>query len=310
MANAPKIAGKEAKETLGWFYSHRFLLLRRLTQLIVLLMFISGPLYGIWILRGNYSSSRFLDTIPATDPFIFLQSLMTGHWPTASTVLIGVVIITLVYALFGGRLYCSWVCPFNPVTDLASWCRRKLGIQAGLTISNKLRYAVLVGVLLGSFATGVLIWEWVNPVSITGRGIITAAAEFAKADKLTYSTFSQILAFAFGAGAWMLLAVFIFDLLVVKNGWCGHLCPMGALYAVIGYKGILHVDAKKRDACTNCMDCINVCPEPQVLPKPLFGKQKTTLIGSSECTRCGRCIDVCPEKVFVIKVVPSKNAPE
>lgn len=300
MANAPKVAGQEAKGKFGWLYSHRFLLLRRMTQLSVLAMFISGPLLGVWILHGNYSSSRFLDIVPATDPFIFLQSLMAAYWPTVVTVLIGAVIIVLVYAVLAGRLYCSWVCPFNPVTDLAAWCRRKLGIQAGLSISNKLRYAILVGVLLGSFATGVVIWEWMNPVSITGRGVITAAGEFGKAEPLGLW---QIWVVSFGAGAWLLLAIFVFDLLVVKNGWCGHLCPMGALYAVIGSKGVLHLDAEQRERCTNCMDCINVCPEPQVLPKPLFAKQESTLIASSECSRCGRCIDVCPEKVFVIKVV-------
>lgn len=307
MANAPKIAGQEAKAKFGWLYSHRFLLLRRIAQLLVLTMFVSGPLFGVWILRGNYSSSRFLDLIPATDPFIFLQGLMAAYWPTVVTVLVGALIIILVYGLLAGRLYCSWVCPFNPVTDFASWCRRKLGIQAGLTISNKLRYAILVGVLLGCFATGVVIWEWINPVSITGRGLITVAGELGKADKLTFMSFWQLLAFSFGAGAWLLLAIFIFDLLVVKNGWCGHLCPMGALYALIGSKGALYLDAQRRQDCTNCMDCINVCPEPQVLPKPLFAKQELTLIASSECTRCGRCIDVCPEKVFAVKVTFSKK---
>ena len=80
MANAPKIAGLEAKNKLGWRYAHRFLFLRRISQLLVLFLFISGPLLGFWILRGNYSSSIFFDIVPATDPLIFLQSLVTGHW--------------------------------------------------------------------------------------------------------------------------------------------------------------------------------------------------------------------------------------
>ena len=302
MANAPKMAGTEARERLGWFYSLRFLLFRRFVQFVVMMMFISGPLLGVWILRGNYSSSKFLDMIPVTDPLIFLQSLMAGHWPTVMSALIGTLIIGCIYAVLSGRLYCSWVCPFNLVSDLASWCRRKLGLQAGLTIPNKLRYAVLAGVLLSSFATGVLIWEWVNPVGITGRGLVSVAGEFGKANKLTVEALWQILVFSLGAGIWLLVAIFIFDLLVVKNGWCGHLCPMGAMYSLIGMKSTVHLDAKQRERCTKCMDCIHVCPEPQVLPKPLFAKQEGSLITSSECTRCGRCIDVCPEKVFVIKV--------
>lgn len=329
MANTPKQAGKEAIKKLGWWGSHRFLLLRRFTQLSILFMFVSGPLFNIWVLRGNYSSSKFLDVIPATDPLIMLQSMVTGYWPVF-TVLLGALIIVAVYALVAGKLYCSWVCPFNMVTDLAAWLRRKLNIQSSLSISNKLRYAVLVGVLSGSAITGVLVWEWLNPISIMGRGMISIAGEMPKVWQVFAHTQAQVtsgveifgnlnvpapqaedggevsvsfwrlLTFGFGAGIWMLVAIFFFDLLVVKNGWCGHLCPVGALYGIIGSKGMVYIDAKHRIQCTNCMDCIHVCPEPQVLPKPLFGKQESTQILSRDCIRCGRCIDICPEKVFSI----------
>lgn len=303
MVNAPQVAGKESQKKFGWCYAHRFLILRRISQIFVLCLFLSGPLLGVWVLKGNYSSSRFLDVIPATDPLVFLQTLMAGHWPGFVTVMLGAVVITLVYAILGGRVYCAWVCPFNMLTDAASWCRRKLGIQSGVTLSNKLRYAIFFAVLLGSFSTGVIIWEWMNPVSITGRGIISSATEVAKVDVLSFEVLWRILVSAFGAAGWLLLGIFIFDVFVVKNGWCGHLCPMGAMYSLIGSKGLLYVDAKERHACTKCMDCIHTCPESQVLLQPLFAKQESTLITSSECTKCGKCIDICAEKVFSIKVV-------
>ncbi len=56
----------------------------------------------------------------------------------------------------------------------------------------------------------------------------------------------------------------------------------------------------KKSGCTKCMDCFNVCPEPQVLKEPL--KQGDQRVLSQDCISCGRCIDVCPEKVFEFKI--------
>ena len=65
--------GAEATARLGWWRSHRFLLLRRLCQFGVLTLFLLGPLAGIWILKGNLSSSLLLETVPLSDPLTLLQ---------------------------------------------------------------------------------------------------------------------------------------------------------------------------------------------------------------------------------------------
>lgn len=66
--------GVKRRQKKGWWKSHRWLLLRRLSQFLILAMFLSGPWLGVWILHGNYSSSLLLDAIPFTDPLITLQS--------------------------------------------------------------------------------------------------------------------------------------------------------------------------------------------------------------------------------------------
>ena len=101
--------------------------------------------------------------------------------------------------------------------------------------------------------------------------------------------------------AWViLLGVFLFDLLVSDNGWCGRLCPVGAFYGLVGTKSLVRVVADKRGQCDDCMDCYVVCPEPQVIKPALKGASKGVgpVIQSMECTNCGRCIDVCAEDVF------------
>ncbi|WHP47762.1 quinol dehydrogenase ferredoxin subunit NapH [Mannheimia bovis] len=275
-ANSPRDAGLEARQKLGWWHAYRFLILRRLTQLGIILMFMSGPLWNFWILKGNYSGSLLLDTVPMTDPLMTAQVLATGYQPEW-TVLIGALIIVVFYAIVGSKLFCSWVCPMNIVTDAAAWLRRKLGIRQSAKLPRGLRYVILAVILIGSAISGTLLWEWINPVAALGR----------------------VFVFGLGATLWLVLVVFLFDLLVVEHGWCGHLCPIGATYALIGAKSLIKVKVLDRNRCDNCMDCYNVCPEPQVLRVPLHGKpEDSTVILSKDCITCGRCIDVCAEKVF------------
>ncbi|HHT7857451.1 quinol dehydrogenase ferredoxin subunit NapH [Pasteurella multocida] len=276
MANSPKYAGKEAREKLGWWYANRFLFWRRLTQLSILAMFLSGPYFGVWILKGNYSSSLLLDLLPMTDPLIMAESLATGFMPTM-TALLGALIVVVLYAILGSRVFCAWVCPLNIVTDASAWLRRKLEIRQSAKLPRSLRYAILVMILLGSALSGLLLWEWLNPVAALGRALI----------------------YGFGATVWLVLAVFLFDLFIVGHGWCGHLCPIGAAYGVIGAKGLFRIKVAHRQQCDNCMDCYNVCPEPQVLRSITCKKSESLLVLSKDCISCGRCIDVCPEKVFI-----------
>ena len=271
-----KPPGKDAIAAKGRLRANQWLLLRRFSQLAILGLFLLGPWAGIWILKGNLSSSLVLNTVPLTDPYLLLQSLAAGHLPYR-TALIGVAVVALFYLLVGGRVYCSWVCPVNLVTDGAAWLRRRLGLKGGHAPDSRTRYWVLAGTLAAAAATGSLAWEWVNPVSTLQRGII----------------------FGFGSGGFILLGVFLYDLLLATRGWCGHLCPMGACYSLLGHAALPRVSAAKRSACNDCMDCFAVCPEPQVI-RPALKQvgQQSPIIGAANCTLCGRCIDVCSKDVF------------
>ncbi|EJG0968892.1 quinol dehydrogenase ferredoxin subunit NapH [Vibrio parahaemolyticus] len=272
--NLAQNAGKEAIEKLGWWRAHRFLVLRRLCQLTIIALFMVGPTLGI--LTGNLSSSMLFDTVPLSDPLIVLQALATGHIPEFNA-LLGVVIVSVFYAILAPRAFCAWVCPLNIVTDLAAWLRRKLNIKASYRWSPAIRYWLIPVLMLGSALSGAILWTWLDPVAALHRGLV----------------------FGMGAG-WVLIAlVFVLDLLLVEHGWCGHLCPLGATYGVIGRKSLLRVTAVRREDCTKCMDCFYVCPEPEVLRQPL--KEGDRRVMEQNCISCGRCLDVCPEHVFEFK---------
>lgn len=275
--NTRELPGVTAILAKGWWRAHQWLLLRRFSQLGILILFLLGPWYGLWIVKGNLSSSLTLEVLPLTDPYVVVQSFFAGH-AVASTALVGALIVTVFYILVGGRVYCAWLCPVNIITDAASWLRRRLGIKGSARISRKTRYWMLAMSLLLAAITGTLAWELINPVSMLHRGII----------------------FGMGAGWGIFVGIFLYDLFISRHGWCGHLCPVGAFYSLLGTPGIIRVSAVARDRCDDCMDCFAVCPEQQVIRPALKGAKDYIgpVILSPNCTNCGRCIDVCAQDVF------------
>jgi ferredoxin-type protein NapH len=258
----------------GKLWAWRYLILRRFTQLGVLLLFFGTAHWG-WqvmgapLLTGNLSASEFAGLIPMADPFAALQILATRHM-LASEVLIGAGIVLVFYTLVGGRMFCAWVCPVNAVSDLAAWLQTRLGWGNALHLQRNLRYYALGLALLLSAATGLAAFEWVSPIAMLHREAI----------------------FGVGMGLIGVAGIFLFDLMVLRHGWCGHLCPLGAFYALLGRFAQLRVRFDAR-TCSRCGECIRVCPEPQVLK--LDQAAQAGMVRSGECTNCLRCVPICPE---------------
>jgi ferredoxin-type protein NapH len=163
----------------------------------------------------------------------------------------------------------------NVVTDSAGWLRRRFGLKTGKTPPKSLRLWLLAATLIAAALAGSMVWEWVNPVSMTQRALIFGGA----------------------ASAFAALGIFVYDLVVAPRGWCGHVCPQGACYGLLGKAALIRVAAPRRAACNDCLDCFAVCPEPQVI-RPALKGDGSPVITASDCTNCGRCIDVCSESVF------------
>ena len=267
---------------------NRWLLARRACQLVVLALFMLGPWFGVWIARGSLASSELLGVQNLTDPFVALQTLLARH-SLEGRALAGAAIVAVLYILAGGRAYCAWVCPINPVTDLAAWLRARLHLPAllgSMKPDRRLRHAVLALALVLSALLGSVAWETVNPITLLQRALV----------------------FGLAGGYGAALAVFLLDLLVPR-AWCGHLCPVGAFYNVLGRVALVHVSAARREACTHCGDCFRVCPEPHVIAPALYGAPhgRSPVIQSADCIRCARCLDVCDEDVFRIDLLARRG---
>ena len=236
---------------------------RRFVQLAVLALFIGTvrlgwTLLGEPLLNGTLTSSLIAGTVPMSDPLVT-----------------GALIVLAIYVLAGGRAFCAWVCPMNIVTDAAYSARKALNVPASsLRLSRQARYALAVAALLASAVSGTAAFEWVSPQAFLWRELI------------------------WGVGAGLVAAVtgiFALDLLLLERGWCGHLCPLGAFWSVVGKVGVVK-PIFDNERCTKCGDCLRVCPEAHVLNFKLAAQRG--FIASGECTNCGRCAAVCPENAI------------
>jgi len=262
---------------------NRYLILRRFTQVSVMALYIIANVYGINILMGNLSSSMFLGLVPLSDPYAVMQMFAAGAILTFD-VIIGALIIMIFYAIVGGRVFCSWVCPVNIITDLANYLRRTLGfnqIQKKQPASRNIRYWVIALSVIISFILGITAFEFISPISMVHRGLI----------------------FGLGLGWAAMLIIFLFDLFVLKNGWCGHICPLGGFYSLVGKFSLIRVK-HDADKCTACMKCKEVCPEMQVLH--MVAKESKPVL-SGECTNCARCIEVCDDDALIFSIRNKKN---
>jgi len=255
--------------------NYRYLILRRMVQIGLLVLYFGANAWGWTILMGNLSSSIFLDIIPMSDPYAALQMLAAGAILSID-LLIGVGVVTIFYLLIGGRAFCSWVCPVNMITDTANYLRRKLELDRIQDVkqpaSRNIRYWLLALSLIISFIMGATAFEFLSPISMVHRGIV----------------------FGLGFGWAAMLIIFLFDLFVLKNGWCGHVCPLGGFYSLLGKFSLLRVQHLEEN-CTLCMKCKDVCPERQVLH--MIGKESLQIL-SGECTNCARCIEVCDDNAL------------
>jgi len=256
--------------------SNKYLIIRRIVQFSILLLFIAGNIFSIKILTGNLSTAHVFDSFYLSDPYAVLQIMFSG-FIVGTDALIGALIVFLFYVLIGGRSFCSWVCPINIISDIALWLRKIFKIESNyININRKTRYLLLFLGLLLSAITSVAAFEIINPISIIYRSII----------------------FGLGFGWAIAFLILFFDLFVMKYGWCGHLCPLGGFYSLISKIHLIKV-YHNEDNCTNCGKCFIVCPEVQVMD--IIGV-KSGFISSGECTNCGRCIEKCNDNALKFSI--------
>ncbi|MDL0088993.1 quinol dehydrogenase ferredoxin subunit NapH [Campylobacter gastrosuis] len=260
----------------------KIVILRRLTQLTILSLFVLGNFYGVKILLGDFSASTLFG-VHLADPFAVIQLLLAG-FSLGANAIFGAFIVAIFYALIAPRAFCGWVCPVNFLSELAFNLRAKFGStnqKRVLNLSKNARYYLLAFSLIFSAIFGFAAFESVSQVGLLVRSIVFLQGSF------------------FG----IVLCILVFEIFIFSRGICSHICPLGAFYAIISKFSLIRISHNFQN-CTKCNKCKVVCPENQVLD--MIAK-RNDFVRNSECISCGRCIDVCDDDALNFNIIRRKQ---
>lgn len=205
-----------------------------------------------------------------------------------------IVILGIVLSLVAKRTFCSWICPIGTIFDALASVGRKIfpGIAVSQRAERNLRIPMVV---LGIAVLAIVAFFIPNT-------ILTASQQ---SPYWAVSDMAIILLFIKPGLPILIVAAVVLgaSLLLGRNVWCQVLCPLGGIYALISKASPITV---KRDehACIGCGACTKACPAH------IQVDAATASIRTVGCTDCMECIDVCPEpQALTVRAAGRKTIP-
>ncbi len=251
---------------------------RYMSVISIHLFFFLSFFLDIQLLEGTLSGSRFLG-FHMIDIFTTLEVYAaTYHLPI--NMIIGTGTILIVYLLIGGRTYCSWVCPYGIISEIAEKLNNTLVKKKVIkqrTFNKNIKYIFWLMFLIMCFTSGYIVFETINVIGILSRAIV----------------------YGWSIGIIWVLLVLCIEIFYSRRAWCKYICPVGTTYGAIGWASATKI--QWNDNCDHCMVCHDACFENHVLDltKAKHDKRrkeqniKEEYVLNGDCTLCGRCIDVC-----------------
>ncbi len=252
---------------------------RRLCQLLVIVMFIVIPILNknrYSLLYGNLLSFHFW-VIPLADPLAVLQLTLKNLSITFDS--FAGAFISLLVAFSLGTVFCSWMCPFGFLSELAVNFSKKILPRSfkGFAIvapGFKLKFSIFIvgiGFFLLFSTTPVL-----NQLSLPAW----------------YTRFFQYL---FGQGYFSLsilviIALLLFEFIAQKRIWCRYICPQSVLLSLtkrLNTKRLIVGFDPQKCRCKGEQEHCTLACSLSLKPKTVWNLKEM------ECTNCGDCIVAC-----------------
>ena len=177
----------------------------------------------------------------------------------ASTGYLLLFLVPTVAALFAGRLFCGYVCPFGALQELLHVKRLRRTIpERWMRFLRFLPYVILVYLVARVIATGVLTWSGTTPFK----------AFFTLGGTALTLGISALFAAA---------SIFLF------RPFCRLFCPLGAWLSLVARLGPFRVRVGANCvACGKCNDACGICAV------------EGGTVRAADCLLCGECIRTCP----------------
>jgi MauM/NapG family ferredoxin protein len=263
--------------------------------------------------RVPYPVEVYLDI----DPFVGALVALSAHALPGALVFSGIVLAT---ALFLGRGFCGWICPFGAMHHGISHAPPKKPARRRIEANRprpyqKIKYVVLV-VSLVAAAFGSGLGGLVDPISLATRGVSLTivpwlnyllggalsagagsdVAALRGASDALYEAASGVAVYQRGfiVGGGVLVAIVFIAALVVNRFiprfFCRAICPLGAMLGATGRFGALSL-VKDEEACDGCNLCELHCAQA-ASPKPGEPWRR------AECDLCMNCVAACPKNAL------------
>lgn len=215
-------------------------------------------------------------TIWYMSPYLIIMGALEGVI-SGSAILF---ILLFFGSIFGGRIFCSYVCPMGGLAECL------IPVNDKPLKKKKSRWIKPV------------LWSiWIVSIFM----IFVSSGRAYKADPL-YQTFHGISVanpYAYIIYYGVIVLVLLCSLLIGRRAFCHYFCWM-SVFMILGVKmrrmlrlpGLRIVSHPKK--CVSCLQCDRHCPMGLPVSELLIKGE----IMEPECIQCGACVDNCPKAVL------------
>jgi ferredoxin-type protein NapH len=252
--------------------------IRKGFQLFTVLFLVAVPVLnwmGVrWVVGTLYSIS--IGALDIADPMMAVQATLLTREVYIPLLLAAA--IPALLALVLGRVFCSWMCPFNTIQEWLDAAKRRLFKRRWLKARRRPREAnpgpalywgIYAGLLAMSLLVGLPILAWLS------------------APGLLSSQLSQaILGMGPGLELALVAGLVLGEFALARRVWCKYACPVGATLSLFRTPWTLRVvwDAEKCGCKVGAEACQVAC---SLGLTPLGGGL------APSCFNCGSCLTTC-----------------